>query len=266
MKNIAEIPIHERQISIFASEKTKEELKILDWKSIGTDLLFANIFTIGFRFLKEGQILRDSYYKDIPFPIFDINIARKSFRFPPLHPKDGLVYASSDIEDDLYVPLSSFHKLMYESKMSAFTKLCSSLGAKSCRILYAEENEKDITAKVTAKNIPTNGGTVDSSIVSTFNNKNNQDVDLFMSFPRAKKIYKYETKWMNGEPTWQTLQEIRIENDIEKCIAEFNYTDEMGVTTNIASSLNGMGLNVGGKFEECKKIKYKFEVEFWPKE
>ena len=266
MKNIVELPLHQRQISIFASEKTKEELKVLDWKSIGSDLLFSNIFTIGYRYWKEKRVFRNSYYKNIPFPIFDIDLARKSFRFPPSHPRDGLSYATSEIESDLYIPISNFHKYMYESKMSAFAELCATLGAKTCKIVYAEENEQDVTVNFTGKNIPTTAGVLDSQLDSNINKRSTQNADIFFSFPNRKNISKYETVWMNGEPTWNALQKMRLENGVEKYTADFNYTDDMGITAKIANKLNGVGIDIGGKFEDFKKIKYKFEVEFWAEE
>ncbi|MEJ8597583.1 hypothetical protein JSO62_02580 [Riemerella anatipestifer] len=267
MRSIAELPSYKRQICIFASEKTKEELKVLDWKSIGFDLLFQNIFPFAFayRLWKEKRILRDSYYKDVPFPIFDIEVARELFRFPPSHPRDGLSYATSEIESDLYVPISSFHKYMYESKMSAFTELCATLGAKTCKIVYAEENGKDVTVNFTGKNIPTSAGVLNSELNSNINRRNTQNADIFFSFPNNKNISRYETVWMNGEPTWNALQKMRLENDVDKYTADFNYTDDMGITAKIANNLNGIGIDIGGKFEEFKKIRYKFEVEFWPK-
>lgn len=70
---------------------------------------------------------------------------------------------------------------------------------------------------------------------------------------------------MNGEPTWNTLQKIRLEKDVNNYTAEFSYVDEMGINADVAGSLNGIGLNIGGSFEEIKKKKYKFEVEFWQK-
>ena len=65
----------------------------------------------------------------LPYPVLDPVVARNMFQFPLDHPIDSLAYACSEAEPLLYVPLSGFHRYMYEAKMAAFSKLCSNLGA-----------------------------------------------------------------------------------------------------------------------------------------
>lgn len=275
MENFKAIPLHERKICIFADIPTQEKLKNKDWlELVFSYYMSGDLINLGFNLYKNRKNLSSFYKKHLnslyskksPYPILNIDEARSQFRFQLSHPINGMAYATSELEDDLYIPLSSFHKFMYESKISAFTELCSSLGAKNCKIIYAEENGIDITAKVKSQNIPTNVGIIDSETNFNHHSRNTQNLDIFMSFPKNKTIHKYESAWMNGEPTWNTLQKIRLEKDVEKYVAEFNYIDDMGITANIANSLNNIGIDIGGKFEEFKKIKYKFEVEFWPKE
>lgn len=258
------IPLHERSVCIIANEETEKKLNDVDWQKLSLDVM-GDPINLVIKLWKGRKDIKNSYNKKPKFPILNIDIARKEFKFPPSHPQNGVVYATSEIDQATYIPFSKFHNYMYESKMAAFTKLCNSLGAKSCKIIYAEENGVDITAKIKLENIPTNKGNVDNDIDFSYNSSNKQNVDVFMSFPQNINIYKFENPWLYGEPTWQALQEIRLENDIEKFIAEFIYTDDMGVNLNIANSLNKIGLNLGGNYEEFKKIKYRFEVEFWPK-
>lgn len=258
------IPLHERNICIIANDETKKELENTDWTKLGLDIL-TNNFSLASRLWNNRKNLENSYKKKVPYPIYNIDEARKSFKFPPSHPQNGIVYATSEIDDLLYVPLSSFHKYMYESKMASFTELCASLGAKNCKILYAEENDIDITSKLKLQNIPTSSGVLNSDFDFGYNKKNSQDADIFFSFPKQNSIKEYDNVWMNGEPTWKTLQKLRLENDVEKYTTEFNYSDDLGVTADIANSLNGIGFNIGGTFQKLKKTRYKFEVEFWPK-
>lgn len=281
------LPLFKRRIIVIDSDGDNSKLlKKFDWKNILTSKkdieFFKSLYnhkknlkndnrTIFQKFkdklIEEYNDGLDALYskKETPFLVLKPEEVINKFTFPPSHPQEKYVYATSDINPTLYIPISRFHKYMYESKMASFSKLCSSLGAKSCRILYAEENGKDITSKVKIQNIPTPKGILDSQTNLEYSSKSHENVDVYMSFPQCSNIYKLEDEWLNSEPTWQSLQQIRLENDIEKYTAEFNYIDDLGVNLNIANSLNKIGFNIGGTYDEYKKIKYKFEVEFWIK-
>lgn len=267
INNMRNIPLYERNICIFANKKTAEELKKIDWNKICSDIvitpLIIGIFKLGSRFLKNKGV--NPYKKEVPYNILDIDKARQAFKFPPSHPQNGIVYATSEIDDLTYVPLASFHKYMYESKMASFTELCSSLGAKSCNVIYAEENGKDITSKIKLDNIPTSNGILSGQVNVGYNDKNSQKADVFLKFPKPNSIKEYKSAWLHGEPTWKALQKIRLENDLERYNAEFNYDDEMGITAEIATSLAKIGVNIGGSYEVFKRTKYKFAIEFWEK-
>jgi hypothetical protein len=60
------------------------------------------------------------------------------------------------------------------------------------------------------------------------------------------------------------MEEIRLEDGVDSWGADFSYTDDMGVSAEVAAKIQGMGLQIGGKFEELHRRKWKFEVEFWP--
>lgn len=187
-----EIQLHERFIAIVATKATKEELaNQIDWKQLGLDFLIVGNVGIIFKGAKElfkGKNINSIYKKKIPYPVFDLNFARKNFRFPPQHPKDGVVYACCEIEPDLYIPLASFHTYMYQSKMSAFSEMCASLGAKTCRIIYEEENGKVITMHGGAENIPTNAGTVSGRGDLAKKSNHKQDATFFLAFLSLKKL------------------------------------------------------------------------------
>lgn len=263
------IPLHKRSICIIANEETVKTLNNLDWNKIYGDLAILIppliAFNLGRRLWKNRTNWKDIYKKKLPYEVLDIDKARQVFNFPPSHPQNGVVYATSEIDDLTYVPLASFHKYMYESKMASFTELCSSLGAKTCSVIYAEENGTDITSKITLDNVPTGSGAFNSQASVGYNTGSSQNAGVFLRFPKPNSIKEYKSAWLHGEPTWKTLQKLRLENDVERYNAEFNYNDDMGITAEIAASLNGIGVNIGGTYETFKKTKYKFSIEFWEK-
>lgn len=215
-----------------------------------------------------GKVLgnkKDAKPKIPPYPIFELKLAREQFEFPTNHPIDGLVYACCDAEPNHYVPLASFHRYMYELKMGAFQKLCSNLGARHASILYAEEDGRDITAQIVASGIPTQVGPASVTAEAGSHHQSSERARILARFPqRTRPLRKTESGWMNGEPTWRTMQEIRLEDGVDSWEADFSYTDDMGVRAEVAGKILGMNLKIGGEFEKIHPRKWKFEVEFWP--
>jgi hypothetical protein len=259
-------PFYDRRMVIVGTEEKVQELNNqIDWKNTAIDSLTGRSY---WRFLdnaRKGKLSPFSIKKNIP--ALEINSARERFKFPIQHPIDGVVYCCIDTEPDLYLPLASFHDKFFETKMNAFIELCSNLNAKEIKVVYAEENGKTVSVKGGAKNIPTPKGTVGGTLSAGGNTQNDTDKDIFYSFTKpTKPIKKYESTWLNAEPSWKKLQQIRIEGDAERGIANFSHVDEMGITADLAAGLKGMGANIGGTYKELITRRFEFNVEFWPKE
>jgi len=193
----------------------------------------------------------------------EIDYCAENFNFPPQHPANGVVYSCPDYQSDFYIPVANFHDYTFQLKMSAFVELCSSLGAKKCSVLYAEENGKQISINSSASEIFTPTGAATAKLEFGKSHKNETTFNSEYDFPKPKEIKEFLSKWVTSEPSWATLQRIRINNGITKSRVEINYSDEMGINAEFAGKLNRIGVNIGGKFNEIKKKKYVYEVEFW---
>lgn len=279
--NIHDIDFRDRRIIITASKEMKQQIEeTIDWKKVlfgelplastifvrGLYLLFQSPFYIPFLYFLSlfPFISKKMPKKALPYPVFDLNDVRDIFDFPPQHPVDGQVYACCDLSPQIYVPLSSFHKYMYEKKMSAFRKLCANLGVHYCRILYAEDNGVDITGKLDISNVPTNFGPASSGIKINKKSSSAESAKVYFEFPfLGKPMTVTNDGWIVGEPTWSDMQQARLENKIKKYKAEFSYSDDMGINGDVAAKLSSIGLKIGGNYEEIHKRKWIFDVEFW---
>lgn len=249
--------VNERQIVIIASpEKLKNLNKEVDWRTaIG---LVA--WPVGYAAYKYF-----STETPYPYPVFDLKASRNTFEFPVNHPVDGQVYACCEASPDLYVPFAFFHQYMYQSKMAAFLKICADLGAKRCKVTYAEENGKDISANFGVSDIPTEMGNVSGDANVSSKKHSSSAAAVFAEFPQPKgQIKGSSSRWMNGEPTWIAMQESRLGNGLDKFRAEFTYSDDLGIKGDLAAKISKIGLSIGGKYEEMSRKKWVFDVEFWP--
>jgi hypothetical protein len=277
--------IERRAVIVASPERAAELLGSLKWDpakdgkpplASATDSAFLFFLPEILTMVAGGPVIAAAYYAGrylglkkpsmptkFPYPLFDLKRARDQLKFPTNYPIDGLVYACCDAEPVHYVPLASFHRYMYEMKMGAFQKLCSNLGAKSCYVLYAEEDGRDVTAKFRAAGVPTQEGPASGGTEGGVHERSSANVSVFVRFPPPDRPLEHtESGWMNSEPTWRMMQEIRLGRGTDGWDADFNYTDDMGVTAEIAARILGMGLQIGGKYEEIHRRKWKFNVEF----
>ena len=201
-----------------------------------------------------------------PYPVFDLQSARNQFSFPMNHPIDGTVYACCDAEPQLYVPLAGFHQYMYESKLSAFHSLCANLGVRRCSVAYFEDESIAKVTRMGGSGIPTSAGKASASVSVDTHQSSAAATEVFAEYPAPRQpLSETRTGWLRGEPTWVTMQSLRLGRDLERWKAEFTYCDEMNINAEVAAKVAGIGLEIGGKFEELRRRRWVFDVEFWPR-
>ncbi|WP_417619846.1 hypothetical protein [Oceanihabitans sediminis] len=268
-----ETKIYDRRIILIDSERNLNQFNINEYvKKILSKVRYNNLP----KFVRRNSIVGTTVRvleNTINANIDLNNIAKakidyclSNFKFPPQHPQKGIVYSCTDMEPSYYFPISNFHKFTLDLKECAFIEMCAHLGAKE--ILLKEEKIDNVKRKINleVENIPTQSGDFSSKLRNEqFKNSNTRDTTSF-SFPKpSKKIIdeEYYNKWIDTEPTWKTLQKVRLENKVLEFIAEFNYSDEMGINSELAASLVGSGFNIGGEFNKIKKIERVYKVVFW---
>ncbi|RXJ50067.1 hypothetical protein [Gelidibacter gilvus] len=251
-----ESPIYDRRIVLIDEEKN---YKPINWQKLILDSAINPVFS-AFNLLRD----KEAYSND--FAGFgEIKYCNNHFRFPPQHPQKGIVYSCPDYEPDFYIPLSNFHQHTLKLKESAFIEMCGHLGAKEILLIEEVVDNSKINLDLKADDIPTQNGNATVGVKTEYKNNKADSAKVFFVFPKPPNhnFTKYENKWIESEPTWRTLQKVRLENKVSEYSAEFNYTDEMGITTDIAGKLNKVGLNIGGSFNRFKKIERKYKVIFW---
>jgi acyl carrier protein len=185
--------------------------------------------------------------------------AKKLFKFPPNHPVPGSAYAMIDVYPDHYVPLSSFHEHYKQTKHAAFIELCASLGAKEICIESAEINSRTLDINGDIKT-PLSGLGLGISV------KENRETGQKIAFKFSeanKEIKDFDSPWLYTEPSWLSMNNLRRKNHLQELGAEFTCLDEMGINVNLAAKMKGVGINIGGNFQEMTKIRLSYSVVFW---
>lgn len=247
-------PVYDRNI-VMISSKNKYVGKVVP--------KFLNIYFFPFSlFYSYNKIFNPSEY--LP-PFIEINEARKTLEFPVGHPIDGNIYGTSEMEPNRYVPISSFHNDMYQSKLSFFMDMCSILGVKECTMTEMRQNGETINFNI---GLVQNSGTTETEIESSFKRDSSRLLKMkgHFSFPKPKhKIEKIESKWLLTEQTWRKMQDIRIDRDISTFEIEFNVENDFGINSDTLARFSGNKINLGGEFKEFTKTSYLYKIEFWEK-
>jgi hypothetical protein len=201
----------------------------------------------------------NGFIPDIDIPSYTITEARKRFKFPPNHPVAGTAYAMAEVMPDTYATLSNFHEYFKQTKHAAFIRLCASLGAKEICLENATINNKKIDLDAEASILGKEAG----FNIDIKRNKETGEMIAF-SFGEGNKLLKeFDSPWINTEPTWQAMKELRCTSHLKSYEAEFNYTDDMGVEAQLTTKFIKTGIKIGGNFTEMTKVNLKYRVVFW---
>ncbi len=193
------------------------------------------------------------------FPIFDLSTASKAFDFPMNHPIEGYAYACCDALPNTYVPIANFHNYMYQSKLSAFNELLANLGAKKVSTIYESRTHDNANREA---DFSTPMGSAKATASKHKDTSHKQSIN--MEFPKPSFIlHETRNNWLIGEPSWKSMQKLRLEKHLNKFKIKFTYKEEMGINAKIAGKIAKKGISIGGSFQKIKEIDESCEVEFW---
>jgi len=270
-----DLPVEQRRLVVFTTREKLASCHKTDYLAIGNHCL-AEVKSAGWKQMLTGNGLAVAskvaqaiaqnpadFKKNRSHIVFELANAKDRFQFPPQHPQEGIVYACCDLLPDTYVPVATFHSYMHQSKMSAFMELCAGLGAKRYALESCEETDRKASIGITLPIPMIPGLNLKEAVTRTGEHTMKQN--LGMSFPEPTRIQPSTNQWLNAEPTWQAMQRIRLEQDIDTFRAEFDCTDSMGIDAEVGIRFKKLGIDIGGNFQDVQHKRMVFLVEFWPK-
>jgi hypothetical protein len=218
---------------------------IFNYKQYGDSYLFKKYF------LDKSDSIK--YY--------DYKLAKQIFKFQQNHPVINTAYGIYDIFPNQYISLNHFHDYFKKEKHMAFIKFCADLGAKEIYLKSVEINNENIKINNDEKN---NHELLNIGIKLNNGFEKEKIFILKSTFPEEnKEIKECSTPWLDADPTWKYLRDMRVQNHITTYEAEFNYSEDLGITTEFARKLSAINVSVGGELKEMKKIKLIYKIEFW---
>ena len=220
--------------------------------------LFRDIVT---RKNNRIEVFKRKYERKYNLEIITKDDITENMKFPINHPVDGGVYANSDINPNYYCPIANYHEYLQDLKKNDFLKLCSSLGAKSIKLVSECNIDKDLSSKNKISFFR------EQQIDASFgiSHKTNELNSVEYTFEKnISSIYEYNSPWFNEEPSWKTMQEMRLENNLLHQRVSYSYYDDFGINAGFAAKMIQIGATLGGDFHNINRIQKIYEIDFWP--
>ena len=169
-------------------------------------------------------------------------------RFPPGHPRDGVLYVGHPTSPETYFTTAQFHRVTFEHKFVEAVGLLMSLGATEMSVEHVAGWSRDFSSKLSvpvlsaapevAASASVNRGS-ESSLLFTAKLKN----EVTPSVPD-------NLVWYPHEPTWQTIANGRLKFGLSDFALTVRYEDDFGVNAGLRVTAAKAGLELGGAFED----------------
>jgi hypothetical protein len=239
--------IVDRRCIIIGGDSEYRSEDVLDSKAVGNKPYFGLL----------PYLLNKKRPRACPhgFKVIQYEKVRNAFRFPPGHPVKDMAYAVCDIEPDLYIPVSEFHEYFQKMKHASFIQLCANLGAKEIIVddIYIDKKKADLSVSVPEPI---------ANIGVTYRKERGLYIEITFS-ENNKKIKQFDSPWIDTEPTWKAMVDMRKENALNTYKCDYNYSEDFGINAKLAASAEKHNINIGGSFTSMKKIHIKYDVVFW---
>ena len=181
-------------------------------------------------------------------------------RFPPGHPRDGVLYIGHPAIADLYYTMSEFHRFTFEHKMSEAVGLLMSLGAQELTVGHVQGWGREFGAQLNLALPTTKVGAGAKAKRKTA--KKREILFEAQLDGHVKPSLPNDLVWYPFEPTWQRIAEGRLKYGLKTFSLSVRYEDDFGVSAGLRLQASKAGLDVGGTFEDYQATVWRIEGIF----
>lgn len=176
-----------------------------------------------------------------------------------------IVYRNHPARQNYYIPFATFHDHLIDEKSAELVRIAAALGAKRINLVETESRSTAAEASV-GVSPPAGGGDLGAKGGMNQRNSSQFEINYRAGEPPIKKPRVPDNLyWFHAEPQWQTMAEARLNNWTTEYAVRFRYTTDFNVNARVAGMLQGVGFNLGGSFEEARRVEQEYSVQFWPR-
>lgn len=263
MPNILELPYADRQLVVVAAnavidaerkaaESAAAERNTKSWVDLAQPFLVYSVSGIvagvvveaAVEAVKAWQRLRASGVRVLSVSRSEAEV----LRFPPGHPRDGVLYVGHPTSPQTYFTTAQFHRVTFEHKFVEAVTLLMSLGAIEMTVEHVAGWSRDFSSKLS---IPVLSAATEIS-VSAGANQGKESALLFTAKLKNEMnpAVPDHLAWYPHEPTWQAIADGRLKFGLSDFTLTVRYEDDFGVNAGLKVAAAKAGLELGGHFED----------------
>ena len=175
-----------------------------------------------------------------------------------------LVYCRHPLAPSLLIPMANFHDYLLQEKRSEFFRLAVALGARSIKLVSSEKAASSSRVELGAT-VPVEGAAVDIGAKGGHQLTTGEGFSLDGEFsaPRRLPFLPDDLVWFGREPLWKTMAFARQESWASNYNISLVYTQDFGVTAELAAKVAGFGFSAGGSFRQMTEVRQTYRVDFF---
>ena len=200
---------------------------------------------------------------EIPIPHLSPGEAGRRFRFDFGEPKDGSAYLLDPCHLDHYLVPAIANERLAQEKMSAFTQIAATLGAKRVEIVSGEVQNASTGGAV---DVPVEEAAAQIGLGVAFDRSHKVSRQVFMEFDdpgRAPFVPPELGRWVELDPALRALVSARLAAKPRIARVNLRFEDTVDVDARITAELAERKIGVGGKYRQVTASAWSFEIEFW---
>lgn len=178
----------------------------------------------------------------------------------------GVVYCRHPGDSSLTIPMNDFHSYLLADKRAEFTRLVGALGAKSLQLVDSRQHSSSASERAGLDD-PTNSAKAGAKADMQGSTESAFSINAMFESPTSHApSVPTDLKWLELEPMWKAMVRGRTENWLSSFRVKFSYKSDFGVSAEVAAGFEGLGLSIGGNYQEQVSQELEYLVEFWPRE
>ena len=180
-------------------------------------------------------------------------------RMDPGHPLEDIMYVGHPAVPEIYYPGADFHRRVFEQKFCEAVELLMALGATKIDVERQSGYSRDASAEIDVPLSPR------ERIGMKLGRKSGQKSELLFEagLPgNDEPTVPDDLVWFSSERTWQTLARARTEHRAKNFGLVVRYESDYGITSKLKAQVEGVGLSMGGSFQEQRDTVWRLTAVF----
>ncbi|WP_438434992.1 hypothetical protein [Gorillibacterium sp. sgz500922] len=184
----------------------------------------------------------------------------REIKFPPGHPRFGVLYIAHPAAEKVYFPLAQFHRLTFEHKFSEAVILLMSLGATHIEVQHVTGWSKEFSSKMDISIPQVN---VEGEAAASSKRSSGSEILFTANFNgNTANELPSNLVWFHHEPTWQQIADGRLKYGMKDFSLTVRYEDDLGVNVGLKTAATKAKLDIGGNFEDHQSTVWKILGKF----